>query len=240
MDASGALLQLQETDLAIMRSLKRLDEMPEKRAILEARKKRREVETLRAKADGLRVRFERDVARTDDECAQITAKIVQEQNKIMSGDITNPKELQHITRELDALKRRRDKLEIEEVALMERVERAKGQVVKIDQALEQLTVKEAHLTEEFKSKGGRLQTEIETMKTERARIAASLPQDVAQKYETVKDAKHGVGVGRLERGTCSACRMELPAERVEELLAGPAVGMCPVCRRMLVIPTSGE
>lgn len=239
-DTGEVLLQLQQNDLAVMRSMKRLDEMPEKRSILEVRSKRREIEALKAKADSLRARLERDIARNDDERAQLSAKITQEQNKIMSGDVTNPKELQYITRELDALKRRLDKLEVEGVALMERLEKAKGQIAKIDQALEQLSAKEAHFTEKFLEKGGQLQAEIEMMKSERVHIVASLPSDVVEKYEAVRAAKHGVGVGRLEHGTCSACRMELPAERVEELLVGPAVSTCPMCKRMLVISTSEQ
>lgn len=235
MDVAGALLQLQETDLAIMRATKRLDEMPEKRAILEVRAKRREITALRAKAEGLRARLERDVARSEDECSQISEKILAEQFKIMSGDITNPKELQHITREMDALKRRRDKIEVDEVALMERVEKAAGQVGKVDQALAQLDKKEVDFTGRFKDKGGQLQSDIERMKGEREQIAASLPADILTRYEKVRLAKQGVAVGRLDKDACSACHMELPMERVQELRAGPVVGSCPACRRMLVI-----
>jgi hypothetical protein len=235
MDVAGALLELQETDLAIMRATKRLDQMPEKRAILEVRAKRREIMALRAKAEGLRARLERDVARSEDECSQISDKITAEQGKIMSGDITNPKELQHITREMDALKRRRDKIEVDEVAVMERVEKAAGQVAKVDQALDQLDKKEAEFTERFKEKGGQLQSDIERMKVERAQAAASLPADVLVRYEKVREAKQGVAVGRLDKDTCSACHMELPMERVQELRGGPVVGSCPACRRMLVI-----
>ncbi len=235
MDTGTSLLELQEVDLAITRAQKRLDEMPEKRAILEARKKQREVGALHAKALELVSRLEREVAKSEDESASITDKITSEQQKIMSGEITNPKELQHITREMDALKRRRDKLEIDEVAQLERVDKAKGQVAKVEQALEQLKAKEEQFIAEFKDKGGQLQSEIEQMTVRRTRLAGSLPPELLSRYETLREAKQGMGVGKLDGARCTACRIELPAERVKELETGGPIATCPNCRRMLVI-----
>ncbi|MHB9002503.1 MAG: zinc ribbon domain-containing protein [Coriobacteriia bacterium] len=235
MDQGAALLDLQETDLSILRAEKRLDEMPEKRAILETRKKIRDVGQLRGSAEELVGRLQREVARHEDECSTVKEKLESEQAKFMSGEIKNPKELTHISREMDALKRRLDKLEMEEIALMERVEKAKGQVDKVDAALKQLASKETAVIATFKSQGSELTKEIEALKAHRETLTPKIDADLLARYEAIREAKGGIGVGRLEGSKCTACHMELPIERVASLKGGPDVASCPGCRRLIVI-----
>lgn len=237
MDQGAALLDLQETDLSIVRSEKRLDEMPEKLAILETRKKIREVEGLRLQAEELVARLQRAIAKHEDECSSVTEKLESEQAKFMSGEIVNPKELTHISREMDALKRRLDKLEMEEMALMERVEKARAQVDKVDAALAQLAAKEVAVTGTFKAKGSELIAEIERMKAHREALLPTIEPDLLSRYESNRATKSGIGVGRLDGSKCTACHMELPAERVEDLRGGPEIGVCPGCKRLIVTGT---
>ncbi|MBN2566103.1 MAG: hypothetical protein JXB46_10375, partial [Candidatus Eisenbacteria bacterium] len=160
--------------------------------------------------------------------------------KVMSGDITNPKEVQHITREMDALRRRKEKLEMENLELMERLEKSKSQVGKVDSALDQHAAQEATLTEQFRSEGGELQAGIEVLKGQRGSLCASLEPALLQRYEGMRESKGGVGAATLAGQACTACHMELPAQRLEELLAGPRIAACPACRRLLVIPLPDE
>lgn len=235
MQQGQALLELQNTDLEILRAEKRLEELPEKRAILDARHKIRDVEALKTKAAQIVANLERGVSRNEDECAGLTVKIEDEQVRIMSGDITNPKELQHIAREMDALKRRRDKLEMEQMNLMERVESARGQVAKVDAALLQLAKREHGLTEAYKSKGAEMIAAIEAHKARRDELSAGIGPDLLARYETLRASRAGLGAGRLSGQSCTACRMELPTQRVQELSAGPEIGICPNCKRLLVV-----
>jgi predicted nucleic acid-binding Zn-ribbon protein len=119
--------------------------------------------------------------------------------------------------------------------LMERVEKAEGQSAKIDAALLQLAKQEERLTEEFKSKGGELQSELEALRVHRDAVATAIAVELLERYETAREAKGGVGAGKLAGSTCTACRIELPAEKVAGLLAQGGVGVCPACHRLLVI-----
>lgn len=240
MERTQALLELQDVDLEILRTEKRLDEMPEKRSILETRKKTREVTELRAKAEVLVSRLGAAVSKHEDECSMLDTKIAEEQAKLMSGDVTNPKEVVHITREMDALKRRKDKLEMEEIELMERVEKAKGQVEKVDAALGQLAAKESALTDQFKSKGSEMMAEIEALRKRRDQLAGIVDAKTLETYESLRASKSGVGVGRLDGVMCTACRMDLPAERVAALKSGPDIATCPQCHRLIVVVPVGD
>lgn len=235
MTSGETLLAIQEADLEIRRATKQLDELPVKGEIIATRKKAREVEALRAKAEELVARLDRAMARNEDETATLCAKIESEQQKVMSGDITNPKEVQHITREMDSLRRRTEKLEMEDLALMERAEKARGQIAKIDAALQTLAAKEKDLTVQFQAQGGELQGALAVSTARREKLAGALDSELLARYEKVREAKHGIGAAHLMGIVCSACRMELPAERVDELKNGPEIGKCPACQRLLVI-----
>jgi len=235
MDNASSLLDLQETDLGILRMSKRLDEMPEKQAIIAARHKIRDVSGLRLKAEALVGKLQRGVKLNEDEVAGLREKIAAEQAKLAGEEGNDPRQATFIAREMDSLRRRAEKLELAQLELMERAEKASGQVAKVDAALAQLAKQEAALTEQFKVKGGELQTELETLHARRDKIAATIDPELLERYEALRASKAGVGAGRLSGDTCTACRMELPTEDVAHLREAGGVGACPACHRLLVV-----
>jgi len=227
------LLELQSVDVEIVRANKRLDELPEKRAILEARAKQREIHALGNKAAVLVRKLEGEVKSRQDEATMLKAKLAEEQAKVMAT--TDHRAVQSITREMDGLRRRCDKIEMEELQYMERAEKAKAQTAAIEDHVAKLAEREAQLIARFKDVGGGVQAEIATLTSRRAKLAKSLPKETLERYETIRASKSGVGVGKLEDARCSACRMDLPAERLHELQHGPDVSVCPQCRRLIVV-----
>lgn len=235
MDAPSALIALQECDFEIHRAEKQLDGLPERRAILETRRRAAEVGELKAKADLLVSRLERKIAANNDEVSSIDDKIASVQATVDKGDVTNPKEVYNLSREIDALRRRKDKLDTETLGVMERLEKARGQVATVEEALRKLTANEASFIERFQDKGSQIQTTLEERKAQRSSLVAELDGDLVDRYETIRAAKGGIGAATLRDCACSACRVELPVERLRDLRAGPDIGLCPNCRRLLVV-----
>lgn len=233
MDQVDALLELQDLDLEILRAKKRLDELPEKHAILEVRAKQREVAALGQRAGLVVHKLESELKAHQDEISMLAEKIAGEQAKVMAT--TDHRQIQSLTREMDGLKRRSDKIEMESMQLMERIDKAKAQADKVDEALAGLKVKDDALVKRFQEVGGELKREIAAEESRRATLAKVVASDLLGRYETTRESRGGVGVGRLEGNACSACRMELPMERLAELKAGPEVGVCPQCRRLIVV-----
>ena len=235
MTEAEALIALGEHDLAITRAEKALDELPEKRAILQLRHRLEEIQAVRAKAEAYCETADRLVARATDETSTLVAKMEAEQAKVLSGEVTNPKELQALTRELDSLGRKKVALETETITLMEKAEAGAAQVAKVDATLAEGREKEAELIALFREKGGALQTDIERLRAERSALLTRVSEPVRERYEELRRTKHGIAVGVLRNSICSACRTELPAERAQSLMAGPPVGECPNCRRILIV-----
>ncbi len=235
MDQATALVALSEKDLEITRATKRLDGLPEKQAILDVRHKLRDIEALSAKADVYVAQIEAAVRRAEDETATISAKIVAEQQKVDSGEISNHKELQSLSREIDSLSRQKDKKENEVLTLMEKLEAGKAQADKISATLVKGKAKEAQLISQFQKVGGDLQREIDHMQKQRVSLAAVLDDTLLARYDELRAAKHGLGVGILRESMCSACRINLPLEKVYALGGGGPIAICPSCGRLLVI-----
>jgi uncharacterized protein len=238
MDASTALLELQDRDLQIARLTKQLDEMPEKRAILTARVKLGEIRKLLARTEAYRRGVEAEIKRLEDETAAVSAKMESEQAKLVSGEVTHPKELQAIALELlelDSLRRHREKLDDAELDQLSKREAAIAQSDKVRVALATGEKNEAALIDDFKDKGSHLIGDIDALKAERERLADSLTADVRKRYELLRETKHGIAVGRLDGECCGVCRVSIPQGTLDMLHAGPTVGTCPNCSRMLIV-----
>ncbi len=240
MSDGDTLVALMEQDLEIARSEKALDELPEKRAVLQLRKRLREIEAVRNKAQAYCHKLDTMIAHSNDDATSIQTKIDAEQAKVLSGEVTNPKELQNLTRELDALKRRKDAIEFEELGLMEKAEAGTVQLEKVEAALAEGAAREAGLISEFKSKGGELQTRIGRMREDREKLAKTLPAGLSARYESLRESKHGIAVGILKGELCTACRTQIPSHEAQALHAGPEVAECPNCKRLLVVGREAE
>ena len=236
MDVSQILLELQERDLRLVRAHKRLNEMPEKRAILAMRHRIAEIETLLQRTEHVGHMLDGALRKYEDESARLGEKIDHEQSKLLSGEVAHPKELQNISKELASLVKQREQLDAEILTHMEKREAAQQQSDKVQAAIAAGRSKEAAMLADFQSKGAELLAEIERLKKERQALSGKLPADTRDLYAAMVESKHGIAVGVLEGRSCTACRIELPGERINALLAGPPIGQCPSCGRILVIP----
>jgi predicted nucleic acid-binding Zn-ribbon protein len=235
MDPARTLTELQERDLVLVRLTKQLEDMPEKRSILQVRAKIAEIHALKQRTDAVIRSLDAGVKRFEDELQVVADKIDVEQAKLLSGQVKNPKELQAISMELDALKRRMEQLEAEMLDAMQKRETAGEQAAKVDAAVQLGDAKEAHLTEVFKERGSDLLAHIEAETAARTALLTSLPGDLRARYEAARQAKHGIAVGVLSDGMCSACRVGLPAGEIDTLENGPDISTCPCCGRILVV-----
>jgi predicted nucleic acid-binding Zn-ribbon protein len=235
MDMVHALLDLQEHDLALQRLEKELDEMPEKRAILTARAKLADIEKLKARTDAVVHAIDQASHAIEEQIGVIGTKMETEQAKLVSGEVSNPKELQAVSMELDGLRRRVEALESELLVQMQKREDGDAQAAKIEAALVEGHRREGEMTTRFKEHGSEILSHIEAEKRARAALASMLDPALLARYESVRAGGHPVAVGVLADTRCSACRVGLPAGKVAALNAGPDVAVCPSCGRILIV-----
>lgn len=235
MHPARVLTELQERDFAILRLEKELEEMPEKRAILTARAKMADIEKLRERTAAAIHAMDTVSRRLEDQIATLAVKMGTEQSKLVSGQVASPKELQSVSMELEALRRRVAVLETELLAEMQKRESGDAQLARIDAALAEGRKAESALTDRFKAHGGQVLERIEAEKHEKAVLLGELDAALRTRYEGLRESRHGIAVGTLQGSMCGACRVTLPAGKVSDLENGPDVAACPSCGRILIV-----
>jgi predicted nucleic acid-binding Zn-ribbon protein len=118
---------------------------------------------------------------------------------------------------------------------MQKRENGDAQLAKIDAALAEGHRTEATLTERFKDHGGSVLERIASETRARESLVLSVDAALRARYETLRETRHGIAVGTLEGSMCGACRVTLPAGKVAALEAGPDIGVCPSCGRILIV-----
>jgi len=239
------LLTLAERDLEIARLARQLDEMPEKTAILELRHKIKEIEALSQRARRFMEQANATLRRLEDEGSSIEAHFQTEQAKATSGETSDHKELQNLARELDSLRKQKDRKDTETLKQMECVEAGQAKATTIEASLAKAHAREAQMVATFRERGGALQGRLDALSRERAAMAALIRPSLLERYEQARALKHGIGVGTLVGSTCSVCRIELPAERAQALRedahrTNDPIGTCPNCHRILIVREDGR
>lgn len=240
MDASPEdllqLLELQKVDSAMDRLNARLRNLAEQQELdlLSDRQiaVRGSAGELQAESDHLAHRL----GRLENDVDSLERKIAMEQQRLNSGDVGNPRELAALSNEIEALHRRKSRLEDDSLVVMEELEAVNSRL--------------AEATEDFVALGSQIfatklrrdvasaevARELEAAAPRREHWAGRIAPDLLGIYGELRKAKGGVGAALLEGSTCLGCHMKLPAQEVERLRKTSGVARCEECGRILVVP----
>ncbi len=234
--AQQRLLDLQELDSQLAQLAHRrrslpehsvLAELEEQRAALDAR-----VRDLRIAADDTTAEHKR--ANADVE--QVRARRERDQQRMDSGAIANPKDLERMQHELVSLSKRISDLEDIELEVMERLESVQEQLMAVSGELAEVETKIATATAARDQAFADIDGEVSDLNAKRGTVADELPADLLALYEKLREAKGGVGAAPLRARRCEGCSLELTASDLRAVAAAPAdeVVRCEECQRILV------
>ena len=216
------LLDLQAVDSDLARLAHKRKTLPE---LAEIHRLEGLVEALR---DGI-VRFETEVsdlareqAKYEREIDQVRTRKDRDEQRLASGAITNPKQLQEIQHEVGTLARRQSDLEDAELEVMEKAETAQGELDVLLGQREEHRSQTAELAQRRDAAQAEIDAEIASRTAARAELAATFPADLLALYERIRAAEGGVGAGPIERGRCGGCRLDLMGNEKAAIKAAPA------------------
>ncbi len=230
------LLALQDTDSRIRRLEHQRDDLPEQQQ-LDAAEVR--VAELVGEHDEVHLELDRAAAQQrqlEREIEVLVERRDAERARLYDGTVTNERELRSVEAEISSVERRISEHEDTLLEVLEQVEGLETRQADLDAALTAARDQVAELTSARDEAAKGILAELAEAAVERDRQAGELDPELLERYRTAAQRAGGVGVGRLENNTCSACRIGLSMADVGELLAGPPLTTCPECRRLLVIP----
>lgn len=230
------LLELQELDslldhLAHRRNtLPQLTELkalaPERQAATDA------VRDARIVVDDLQV----DLVKAEADVEQVRVRRTRDKDRMDQGLISNPKDLQRMSHELESLERRVSTLEDEELELMERIETAQAELTKAEEVSSAVERRVADLEAERDEQFVQIDAERETVGAGRGALVEQVPDALMALYERLRDQKGGVGAALLRARECGGCRLSLDHAELAAVKVAPAdeVIRCEECQRILI------
>jgi predicted nucleic acid-binding Zn-ribbon protein len=168
------------------------------------------------------------------ETQSLTDRIKEGEQRLMSGQVRNPKELESLQSSIEALQRQRGIVENTSVEALLKNEELSGQVatatVQLQRVQQVWSASQSELTEEEnKLKRGYLQ-----LKKQRDALTESLDKALLQQYEYLRERKAGVAVATIENENCSACHVRVPSGVLSTLRSqSDKMVSCTSCGRIL-------
>lgn len=163
-------------------------------------------------------------------------RATRDQQRLDSGAVSSPKDLESLQREIVSLAKRQGDLEDVVLEVMERREAAQERAAELTERVSSVQARTDDATTRRDSALGELDAEIASVTKEREIVAGSVPGDLLKLYDKLRGQQGGVGAARLYQRRCEGCRLELNITEVNEVKAAApdAVLRCENCRRILV------
>ncbi len=241
-DVQQRLLELQAVDTAMAQLAHRRRTLPDLATIAEAAQRLAALSN-----DGVRAQTEigdldREQRRLELDVDQVRARSERDEQRLVSGAVGSPKELERLQHEVQSLARRQGELEDQVLELMERRETADAVMQDINRSVERATAEGEEATARRDAAFAEISTALSDDEVERGRLIETLPADLVALYERIRAGSGGTGAAALRQRRCEGCRMELANTDMNRARSAPPdeVLRCEECGRILVrTPESG-
>ena len=238
MSEGTELLELQEADFSLLRLRKQLDEIPQRAKLAEVSSKRMEVQLKAEQVSTMRADSERETKRLQDEGVVLRGKMVEAQCQI--AESSDYREVAALSKEIEGLAKRAEKIEFESLKYMERADKITGVEAQVSDALAELARQETELQAELEQRKQDLMDEARRIKAKREQLVKGISAELLGRYDRAVAAKNGVGAAYLEGDHCSGCRVQLTDGQLAKLSKESEIASCPYCHRLLVIQNFGK
>jgi hypothetical protein len=195
--------------------------------------------TLESRVGELQTRVEdltRDQRKADADVEQVKSRRTRDQQRLDTGAVTNPKDLEHLQSELVSLERRISELEDTELEVMEELETAQAELDQQTARLGELAARMETLASERDAGIADIDAELATIGADRGTVIGDLPADLLALYDRIREQKGGVGAALLRGRRCEGCSLEVNPAELSAIAkaASDEVVRCEECGRILV------
>jgi uncharacterized protein len=184
----------------------------------------------------------REQAKAEQDVDQVRQRAARDQQRLDSGAVTSPKDLESLQSEIASLAKRQGNLEDIVLEIMERNEAAQARVAELTERVGSVRGKADDAVARRAAAEEEIDAEEATVRKEREVVAGTLPEDLLALYDKLRAQQGGVGAARLFQRRCEGCRLELNITELNEVreAAPDTLLRCENCRRILVrTPESG-
>ncbi|WP_441246351.1 zinc ribbon domain-containing protein [Kitasatospora sp. McL0602] len=230
------LLDLQAIDSRLDQLAHRRRSLPEHAEIAQATADHTALTSLVVAAQAQLGDTEREQTKAEADVEQVRARSARNQQRLDSGAVSSPRDLENLQHELGSLTKRQADLEEVVLEIMERLESAQSRVTELTGRLEHSTVVLSEAESRRDAAFAEIDADAEKVKRDREAVAAVIPADLLKLYIRLREQQGGVGAARLYQRRCEGCRVEFAITDLNAIKAEPkdAVVRCDNCGRILI------
>ncbi|MFI1535797.1 zinc ribbon domain-containing protein [Streptomyces anandii] len=230
------LLDVQALDVRLQQLAHKRRSLPEHAEIESLTKDLTQLRDLLVAAQTEESDTAREQTKAEQDVDQVRQRAVRDQQRLDSGAVTSPKDLSNLQHEIASLAKRQADLEDVVLEVMERRESAQERVAELTGRVASVQSKIDDATGRRDAAFEELDGEASSVTKEREVIAGSVPADLLELYDKLREQQGGIGAAKLYQRTCQGCRQELAITELSEIRAAApdTVVRCENCRRILV------
>jgi len=230
MSQTSQLFNLQKIDTKLDRNRSRLNEIE---TALNDDARLTKAQEGANKAESIFEATRKALKFAEDEVVGQQSKIENNKKTLYSGRVTNPKELEDLQNEAEALKRYLSVLEDKQLEKMVANEEAeasqKASQDNLNDVEELVAEENADLTKERKG----LFEQVEKLENKREHAVTMIESENYSMYSKLRDTHRGIAVIEVEDRTCRACGSALSASMAQAVRSPSKITFCESCKRIL-------
>ncbi|WP_436790383.1 zinc ribbon domain-containing protein [Yinghuangia sp. YIM S10712] len=178
----------------------------------------------------------REQTKAEQDVDQVRSRAERDQQRLDSGHVTSPKELENLQHEITSLAKRQSDLEEVVLEIMERRDEIQTRLAGLVEERDAAQAERDAATARRDAALAEIDTESAGDAKQREVVAAAVPAELLKLYEKIREQQHGVGAAALHQRRCEGCRLELGITDLNAIrsAAPDTVVRCDNCRRILV------
>lgn len=165
--------------------------------------------------------------------ADANAKIGRTEQRLYSGQISSPRELENAERDLQQQRNQRTQIEDLLLEALVAAEEATREHAECQAALAQLTTEWEATQKSLRQEQARLKTRLPGLLARQAAARQAVPRSLLSLYDNLRARKGGRAVAELDGEMCSACNVAVPPSKLATAFEGDALTYCGNCGRLL-------
>jgi predicted nucleic acid-binding Zn-ribbon protein len=150
--------------------------------------------------------------------------------------VRNNAEYQATLLQIESVKRERDTMQEEGLALLDQLE---GQGVALKET-ESAAVAEEGIFQGFQEEAGKVreksQVGLDEVLGRRESKTGGIPLELMGRYERLFEVRDGLAVCAVERNVCQGCFTNITTNDMARLMGGSTMVFCGPCQRVLFLP----
>jgi predicted nucleic acid-binding Zn-ribbon protein len=167
------------------------------------------------------------------EIEKLRTKLKADSDKLYSGRVHNPRELDDLSKEVEQDRRLVSEREDRLLELFDQVEAAESAARRADEGYQQAEQRWQRDQDEMVAQRRQIEAEGNQLTGRRNQLAAQADAVSLRLYDSLRRSKGGLAVVAVQQRTCQGCRIALPSSEEQKARANTELVLCSSCGRIL-------